>query len=92
MSHLQADKILGVSTSQRVLNKINTNKLRKAVIAYDKAVGSYVEEFGSDRPPQKTQSVEAVLERRPDDLFWSKSCSIREMSHGPRTSTVRKVR
>ncbi|OXG98351.1 hypothetical protein C345_00928 [Cryptococcus neoformans A2-102-5] len=62
---------LGVSTSQQVLNKINTNKLRRAVIAYDRAVESYVEEFGSDRPPQKALSVEALLERQPDDLFWS---------------------
>lgn len=34
-------------------------------------VESYVEEFGSDHPPQKALSVEAVLERQPDDLFWS---------------------
>lgn len=71
MSQFQADGILGVSTSQQVLNKINTNKLRRAVIAYDRAVESYLEEFGSDHPPQKALSVEAVLERKPDDLFWS---------------------
>ncbi|UOH83596.1 hypothetical protein LQV05_006329 [Cryptococcus neoformans] len=34
-------------------------------------VESYVEGFGSDHPPQKALSVEAVLERQPDDLFWS---------------------
>ncbi|KIR73969.1 hypothetical protein I310_02647 [Cryptococcus deuterogattii CA1014] len=65
--------------------------LQQAVIAYDRAVGSYVDEFGSDHPPQKALSVKAVLERKPDDLFWFKSCSIQEMSHGPRTPTVRKA-
>lgn len=68
-----------------ILKKITTNKLRRAVIAYDRAVGSYVDEFGSDHPPQKALSVKAVLERKPDDLFWFKPCSIQEMSHGPRT-------
>ncbi|KIR39633.1 hypothetical protein I307_01515 [Cryptococcus deuterogattii 99/473] len=65
--------------------------LQQAVIAYDRAVGSYVDEFGSDHPPQKALSVKAVLERKPDDLFWFKPCSIQEMSHGPRTPTVRKA-
>lgn len=71
ISIFKADGILGVSTAQRVSKKINTNKLRRAVIAYDRTVESYAEEFKPDHPPQKALSIEAILEKEPDDLFWS---------------------